>query len=80
MTISRELLDELLSGVERPEDLLGDKGLLLGALYLDKPHGRSEGRFNDCCCVILLLLHKWLDINRRDETDLMAKPQCLPPQ
>ena len=26
MTISRELLDELLSGVERPEDLLGDKG------------------------------------------------------
>ena len=28
MTISRELLDELLSGVERPEDLLGDKGLM----------------------------------------------------
>lgn len=28
MTISKELLDELLSGVERPEDLLGDKGLL----------------------------------------------------
>ena len=27
MTISKELLDELLSGVERPEDLLGDKGL-----------------------------------------------------
>ena len=26
MTISKELLDELLSGVERPEDLLGDKG------------------------------------------------------
>ena len=25
MTISKELLDELLSGVERPEDLLGDK-------------------------------------------------------
>ena len=24
----RELLDELLSGVERPEDLLGDKGLM----------------------------------------------------
>lgn len=28
MTISEELLDELLSGVERPEDLLGDTGLL----------------------------------------------------
>jgi putative transposase len=28
MTISKELLDELLSGVDRPEDLLGDKGLM----------------------------------------------------
>jgi hypothetical protein len=28
MMISKELLDELLSGVERPEDLLGDKGLM----------------------------------------------------
>jgi len=28
MTISKELLDELLSGVESPEDLLGDKGLM----------------------------------------------------
>lgn len=28
MTISMELLDELLTGVERPEDLLGDAGLL----------------------------------------------------
>ena len=28
MTISKELLDELLNGVERPEDLLGDKGLM----------------------------------------------------
>ena len=28
MTISKELLDELLSGVERPEDLLGDQGLM----------------------------------------------------
>jgi len=28
MTISKELLDELLSGVERAEDLLGDKGLM----------------------------------------------------
>jgi len=28
MTISKELLDELLSGVERPEDLLGEKGLM----------------------------------------------------
>jgi transposase-like protein len=28
MTISKELLDELLSGVERPEDLLGDHGLM----------------------------------------------------
>ncbi len=28
MTISKELLDELLKGCERPEDLLGDGGLL----------------------------------------------------
>ncbi|WP_342627927.1 hypothetical protein AAC691_17930 [Nguyenibacter vanlangensis] len=28
MTISKELLDELLTGVERAEDLLGDAGLL----------------------------------------------------
>lgn len=28
MTISKALLDELLSGVERPEDLLGDNGLM----------------------------------------------------
>ena len=28
MTISKELLDELLKGVERPEDLLGEAGLM----------------------------------------------------
>jgi len=28
MTISQELLDELLKGCERPEDLLGDAGLM----------------------------------------------------
>ena len=28
MTISNKVLDELLSGVERPEDLLGDTGLM----------------------------------------------------
>lgn len=28
MTISKEILDELLQGVERPEDLLGDAGLM----------------------------------------------------
>jgi putative transposase len=28
MTISKELLDELLSGFERPEDFFGDKGLM----------------------------------------------------
>ncbi len=28
MTISREILDELLKGVDRPEDLLGDAGLM----------------------------------------------------
>jgi hypothetical protein len=28
MMISKDLLDELLSGVERPKDLLGDKGLM----------------------------------------------------
>ena len=29
MTISRELPDELLKGCERPEDLLGDTGLMI---------------------------------------------------
>ena len=28
MTISNELLDELLNGCKRPEDLLGDAGLM----------------------------------------------------
>jgi len=28
MTISKKLPDELLSGVERPEDFFGDKGLM----------------------------------------------------
>jgi len=28
MTISNKILDDLLSGVERPEDLLGDTGLM----------------------------------------------------
>ena len=28
MTISKEVLDELLKGCERPEDLLGDAGLM----------------------------------------------------
>ena len=28
MTISKELLDELLSGVEKPEDFFGNKGLM----------------------------------------------------
>ena len=28
MTISKELLDELLSGVDRPEDFFGDTGLM----------------------------------------------------
>ena len=27
MTISNKILDELLSGVDRPDDLLGDTGL-----------------------------------------------------
>lgn len=35
MTISKELLDELLKGVERPEDLLGDTGLMKGDLCAD---------------------------------------------
>ena len=28
MTISNKILDELLSGVDRPDDLLGDSGLM----------------------------------------------------
>ena len=55
MTISKELLDELLSGVERPEDLLGDRGLMkdlkvrlmerrLGAELSDfAPRSRTRG-------------------------------------
>jgi len=39
MTISTELLDDLLSGVERPEDLLGDKGLMK---ELKVPHCRPS--------------------------------------
>lgn len=31
MTIPKELLDELLKGVEGPEDLLGEAGLLRNA-------------------------------------------------
>jgi len=59
MTISKELLDELLNGVERPEDLLGDKGLMkelkvrlmermLGAELTEhlgyEPHGEPAGQ------------------------------------
>jgi hypothetical protein len=40
MTISKELVDELLSGVERPEDLLGDKGSICS---LDRPAGQLRG-------------------------------------
>ncbi len=36
----RELLDELLSGVERPEDLLGDKGLDEGT--------QGSAEWNEC--------------------------------
>ena len=44
MTISRELLDELLKGCERPEDLLGDAGLmkeLRFRLMIRRDRGRS---------------------------------------
>lgn len=59
MTISKELLDELPSGVERPEDLLGDKGLMkklevrlmermLGAELTEhlghEPHGEPDSQ------------------------------------
>ena len=62
MTIYRELLDELLSGVERPEDLLGDKGLMkelkvrlmermLGAELTEhlgyEPHGEPASQQSD---------------------------------
>lgn len=40
MTILKELLDELLKGVERPEDLLGDAGLMK---ELTAPLGYEEG-------------------------------------
>jgi len=59
MTISKELLDELLSGVEKPEDFFGDKGLMkelkvrlmermLGAELTEhlgyEPHGEPAGQ------------------------------------
>ena len=59
MAISKELLDELLGGVERPEDLLGDKGLMkelkvrlmermlgaeLTAHFGYEPHGEPVGQ------------------------------------
>ena len=46
MTISKELLDELLKGCERPEDLLGDAGLMermLGAELTAHP-GYEDGK------------------------------------
>ena len=42
MTISKEILDELLKGVERPEDLLGDAGLMkeLKIKLMERMRGR----------------------------------------
>ena len=64
MTISKELVDELLSGVERPEDLPGHKGLMrelkvrlmermLGAELTEhlgyEPHGEPANQpLGDC--------------------------------
>ncbi len=42
MTISKELLDELLKGVERPEDLLGESGLMK-ELKIKLAHGADAG-------------------------------------
>ena len=43
MTISIKILDELLSGVDRPDDLLGDTGLIEGAEgALDGAHVRGR--------------------------------------
>ena len=41
MTISKELLDELLKGCDRPEDLLGDSRAYEGAE--DQAHGTNAG-------------------------------------
>ncbi|WP_145963353.1 hypothetical protein [Paracoccus mutanolyticus] len=44
MTISNELLDELLKGCKRPEDLLGDAGLmkeLITLFAVAAPHCRQ---------------------------------------
>lgn len=40
MTISKEIPDELLKGVERPEDLLGDAGLMSPVLGVGEPDDR----------------------------------------
>lgn len=45
MTISKEILDELLKGVERPEDLLGDAGLMKDLKVKLTAHlGYEEGK------------------------------------
>ena len=44
MTISKELLDELLSGVERPEDLLGAKGQVQQRRHPDRQSNSSWRR------------------------------------
>ncbi len=49
MTISKELLDELLKGVERPEDLLGEAGLMkeLKIKLMERMLGAEVRRMRD---------------------------------
>lgn len=56
MTISKELLDELLKGCERPEDLLGDAGLmkelkikLMERMFWESPKCRRRLEDKGCC-------------------------------
>jgi hypothetical protein len=44
MTISKERLDELLKGCERPEDLLGDTGLMKELKIKRRSHRRLYPR------------------------------------
>lgn len=49
MTISKEILDELLQGVERPEDLLGEAGLMkeLKIKLMERMLGAEVRRMRD---------------------------------
>ena len=48
MTISNDLLDELLKGCKRPEDLLGDAGLMKELRTAERDQSTEAAAL--CCC------------------------------